>query len=323
MRIQGQPAAAIAADIELPPIYCSTALERARSLILVLVLAASLTCVVLGAIARIRVDVGSAVMVAEVVAAALLASLCWRPGRLARLSDCFGVLGFCWLAGVVAGLMSLIALRLQVPLRDSFLFQIDRLLGLNGVAYVAWVAAQPRGLLTALTTAYSLTLPVIFISLAVTSLTGNRIEAWRAALCFVGALLTVCAIAIMMPAKGIGSSLPEHLFQSLPNGAARYFWHSFDEFRGGADPLLRVDAIDGVVSFPSFHMVMGLIVIAMWRKRPLSLFIILLWAIPMFAATVPLGGHYFIDLIGGILVWSLWWGIAVNLIKPRDTSSKA
>ena len=64
-------------------------------------------------------------------------------------------------------------------------------------------------------------------------------------------------IAIFMPAKGLAVWATPELFSRLPERAMRSFWPRFDDFYFGFDPVLRVQVIDGVISFPSFHAIVG------------------------------------------------------------------
>lgn len=220
-----------------------------------------------------------------------------------RISDGFGTLGLVWCAALACGVVALLGLRVHWPLQDSFLLSLDRSLGADSLGFLGWVANH-RELDGILSAAYHCTVPLLVISILAVSLSGDRIETWRGCFCFVTALLAVCLISILSPAKGLGMWVPDALVAQLPDGALRFFWPSFDEFYGAAHPVLRGDSIDGVISFPSFHAVMGLIVVALWRKRVLTLVVALSWLAAMIPATIPIGGHYVVDLLGGGLIWA-------------------
>jgi membrane-associated phospholipid phosphatase len=100
---------------------------------------------------------------------------------------------------------------------------------------------------------------------------------------------------------------PPALLAQLPDQAMRSFWAHFDEFYFGAHPVLRMQVIDGVISFPSFHSIVGFLVLAMWRKNPLTLLAAGVWLTFMLLGTFPGGGHYFIDLVAGFAVWAFWF----------------
>lgn len=283
-------------------------IERYRGLTLQLVLASLAIAALLVVASGISVDPSRTGVVAQMLAAALLASAyCWTRPRLGRLADCCGTLGLVWLAGLGGGVISLMGLRFHRPLADQMLLELDRTLGVDTPRLVEWLVSHAEWP-AMITMSYNYTVPILSLSLFVHSLAGRRIEAWRAALCFVGSLLTICLISILTPAKGLGMWLSDDVLAQLPNGAARYFWPSFDQFHSAtANPVLALAAIDGVVSFPSFHTAMGLITVTLWRHSPVGLGLALAWFAQMMIGTIPLGGHYFVDLVAGAAVWGCWF----------------
>jgi hypothetical protein len=253
------------------------------------------------------VDPSGSGLAAQLLAGALLVStLCWATPRLSRVADGLGTLGLVGLAGLGGGVISLVGLRFRQPLVDHSLLRLDRALGVDSPGLIEWLANQAQWPAT-ITISYNNTLLVLGISILAQSLKGRRVEAWRAAFCFIGSLLTVCLISIFTPAKGLGLWLTDEALGHLPNGAARYFWPSFDRFYSGTDPVLSLAAIDGVVSFPSFHTVMGLTTVALWRRSPIGLGFSSVWFLHMMIGAIPLGGHYFVDLFGGAAVWACWF----------------
>jgi membrane-associated phospholipid phosphatase len=262
------------------------------------------------------VDIASLSAVAFSTAATLLAALVLRnrPG-LQRLSICFGAQGITWLAGFAGGVIALAGLRLQFPLRDVLFLATDHRLGLDGPSYIAWTTHAPAIVARLVGASYTSTLGIVLLSMSALALLGDRLEVWRATFCFAGALVTTSLISIFVPAKGVASWEAPELLARLPAEAGRYFWPAFDRFYSGSAPVIRLGTVDAVVSFPSFHMAMGLIVVMLWRGRPIALTISLAWFFLMVAGTVPLGGHYFVDLIGGFIVWAAWFGLSVCLAR--------
>ena len=282
---------------------------RALSLLLVFAMIVIAALLVLGS--GVAADSSGIGVAAQLLAAALLASaFCQANPRLSRVKDCCGTLGLAWLAGLAGGMLSLAALRFHLPLADGSLLQLDKALGVDTPRLVEWLLGQTAWP-PMITMSYNYTVPVICLSLVTQSLAGRRVEVWRAALCFIGGLFTVCVISILTPAKGLGTWLTSDVLAQLPTGAARYFWPSFDQFySANADPVLTLAAIDGVVSFPSFHTVMGLITVALWRHSPVAFGLATAWFLQMMIGTIPLGGHYFVDLLGGAAVWAGWFSLS-------------
>ena len=294
-------------DRDGAPFVPDRLIQDFRALSLWLVLVSLLISVALVFFVRPSISAAGAGLAAQMLAASLLvSSLCWTRPRLSRLADGLGTVGLVWLAGLAGGVTSLMGLRLGLPLADRALLQLDRAIGIDTPATVAWIAGQPQWH-GPITMSYNLTVPVLGLSILAQSLLGQRVEAWRAAFCFIGSLFTVCLVSVFTPAKGLGLWLGENLLAQLPNGAARYFWPSFDQFYSATDPVLSLASIDGVVSFPSFHTVMGLITVTLWRKSPVGMGLAGAWFVLMMAGTLPLGGHYAVDLLGGALIWAAWF----------------
>jgi hypothetical protein len=259
---------------------------------------------------------------AGIAALQLIVSMLFdRKARFSRHADLLGTMVLVWASGMICGLISLSGLRLHFPLVDRQLLLLDHFLGIDTVGVVRWLSNLPRWVMLTMEGAYHSTIPMVLAGLILLSVLGDRIEAWRAAFCFVGSVLSVCILSIFTPAKGIGLWLADADFRRLPDDAVRYFWSTFDTFYSGKDPVLSIGAVDGVVSFPSFHMAMCLIVLAMWRTRLPALALVTLWAIPMLGATLAIGGHYVVDLIGGALVWAGWYTVSFQLTRKGTIAS--
>jgi hypothetical protein len=224
-----------------------------------------------------------------------------------RVADALGTVAIAALGGMTCGAVAMLELRLHFPVADGMLRSFDHALGVDGIAIVEALLRQGRWIFAIMAPAYNYTLHIFFGGLFLLALFGDRLEAWRAAFCFVGTLLTTCLIAIFVPAKGIGVWASDDLFARLPERAMRNFWPHFDDFYFGDHPVLRLQVVDGVISFPSFHSVVGFLTLAMWRKNMVTLVAAASWLVFMLLAIFPGGGHYFVDLLGGFAVWAAWF----------------
>lgn len=257
-------------------------------------------------------------ILALIVAATLIMSLllhCRQP----RLADIFGAVSQAWLGGISSCAMAVAGLRLGMPTSDANFLAVDRVMGVDGAGVLAWTRQQPEWFVHLLATSYGATVPLVFLSLILLSLIGDRLEVWRAALCFIGTVLTTCFIAAIVPAIGMSAWISPDLLDRLSNGAPRHFWprfQHFHDFHDGTEAVLGLGSLGSCVTFPSFHTIMGLIVAAMWRKRVLVFVPAFVWLLLMLFSTLPFGGHYFVDLIGGTAVWWIWF-VASQRIERR------
>lgn len=284
------------------------AADRFRAIGLWLILASTIISIVMAAALRVRVDAHGTTGFNLLLATLLLASRMWwdRKGHR-RVADALGTIGVAGLGGMVCGAVAMLGLRLHFPIVDGALREFDRALGADGLAIIEWQLSRGDWLFALMRPAYNFTLPIFFASMVLLALFGDRLEAWRAAFCFVGTLLTTCLIAIFTPAKGLAMWAAPELFSRLPERAMRSFWPRFDDFYFGVDPVLQVQAIDGVISFPSFHAIVGFLTFAMWRTRIWTLIPANAYLAIMLLSTLPGGGHYVVDLLGGFAVWAAWF----------------
>ena len=300
--------------------------DEFRSLATWLILAAAIIAIALTAALRVEVDPAGTAVLDWVIASLLLVSRMWWERRdHHRIADACGTVAVVSMGGMACGAIAMLELRLHFPIADPVLRSWDLALGIDGITIVDGLARQGHWVFRVMAPAYNFTVPIFFAGMVILALFGNRIEAWRAAFCFVGTLLTTCLIAIVVPAKGLAMWAPQTLLDRLPQHAMRTFWPHFDDFYAGAHPVLRLQVIDGVVSFPSFHSIVGFMTVAMCRKNIFVLIPGALYVAIMLAATLPGGGHYVVDLLGGLVVWTAWFAwsrlIEEQIARGREPSS--
>ena len=266
-------------------------------------------------VVRLPVSSDGTDILAWIVAATLIVSLLFHRRR-PRLADTFGAVSQVWLGGISSCVVAVAGLRLGMRTSDASLLALDRAIGVDGARVLTWTRHQPDWFVHLLATSYAATVPFAFLSLILLSLVGDRIEVWRAVLCFVGTVLTTCLIAAIVPALGMSAWISPELLDRLSTGAPRHFWprfQHFHRFHDGTAVVLGLGSIGSCVTFPSFHTIMGLIVAAMWRKRVLVFMPALVWLLLMLFSTMPFGGHYFVDLIGGTAVWAIWFAASQRI----------
>jgi membrane-associated phospholipid phosphatase len=273
---------------------------------------------------NVSLDPGGTYVLGWILAALMLVSRMWwnRAGHH-RIADALGTVAIAALGGMACGALAMLTLPLHFPLADGMFHRMDHAIGVDTIDLATQMARLGPDVFTITWPAYDYTLQIFFGSLLALSFLGDRVEAWRASACFVATLLTVCLVATFLPAKGAGLWGTKAFFALLPDSAMRGFWAHFDEFYQGAAPVLQMRAIDGVISFPSFHTIVGLLVVAMWRTRPVMRSVALLWFACMMPGTLFYGGHYVVDLIGGAAIWAIWFIVTRRVESfPREWNWK-
>lgn len=227
------------------------------------------------------------------------------PRPVERLALLSGSLSLMVAAALLAGIVAHAGLRLRMPLADAGLAGLDRALGVDTPGLVLAFARHPT-LSQVLQVAYLSIVPLCYLVAAVMSLAGRAARVWEAVLGYSAGIMACAIISVAWPALGnFGfSGLRGHAFDALPSGSGVYAFDAVRYYRDGTSPVLDFNRFSGVVTFPSFHAIMALIVA--WALRstgPLG-WLASGWAGLTLVSTIPIGGHYFIDLPAGAAVWA-------------------
>lgn len=226
----------------------------------------------------------------------------WR--RAPVLRNLSGALAVIYCSAAMGGIISLIGLRQQRPLIDATLANLDHASGFDVTGFVEWTAAHPWWS-HLLGVAYDSSFVQLFALAILLAIRSRNEKLWQLALVF-AITMTVCtSISAFWPAKGAfayyGHS--EDILSRLPAGAGIYHLTKFEYFRHDPSPVLSFASLQGVVTFPSFHTCLALMTIfAAWGTRWLFV-AALIWNGLVIISTLPIGGHYAIDLPCGALLW--------------------
>lgn len=217
-----------------------------------------------------------------------------------------GLAALSW-AGLAAGVSALAALRTGAPLFDAELARADAALHVDTQAVVFWIASIPH-LGTLLDVAYVSTVPLIFAAAVTLAVQRREARMWELCFCFAGASSSSALFSAVMPAIGPfnASGTPKSISNLLPNGAGTFFVPTFEAFRNGWVDRVDVGHLEGVVSFPSFHAAMALMIAHAFRGRHIVAGLAWIWSALIIASAVPIGGHYFVDLLAGSMVWAVF-----------------
>lgn len=217
----------------------------------------------------------------------LAASYLFRKTPFGTFLSAMAVLNFFPTAFVLA--MNLVATTSR-PLADGFLAQLDM-----GVAprVHGFVKSLPYldAVLEAIYSSASVqtTLAVLFLT---ATRQPDRMQAFLLRL-ILGCLVTVVGF-YWLPAMGtvsIGLSPPD-FYEPIAKELLR--------LRAGVDSV-NILGSQGIVTFPSFHTIWAVILIAVYHRSSLFWPMLIVNGL-MLVSTLTVGMHYFSDLIGGLLV---------------------
>lgn len=178
---------------------------------------------------------------------------------------------------------------LNLPLLDEQFTRLDLALGFNWLAFYGFVQEHPV-VRTILTLAYFSMLPQLFFSIIYLSHTGRNDrneELWWSS-CI--AMVLTALLSGLLPAGGT------LFYHSIGLENAVHLPH-FLALRDGRLSDFAFKDLQGIVTFPSYHTTMALVLIHAYRHLGLFRWVVAL-NILMLISTPINGGHYLVDMLG-------------------------
>lgn len=212
---------------------------------------------------------------------------------------------FLQLSWIAVRLFNHISMSSNFPYVDSMLIYWDTSIGFDWVSYFYFI--QNSDIIRQIM-GYSYTSLTLFSFLGFLILmVQGELKRTRFFLeTFLVTAVTCTAIGMFFPAKAAvamhyGDTTTLANLSTLPGV---YHIEALERLRSGQPFSLDLNNLPGLVTFPSFHTAAGIILVAsFWRT---ALFpIVFAYSVIMIASTPVLGGHYFIDLIGGAAIAAL------------------
>lgn len=203
------------------------------------------------------------------------------------------------------------------PLIDPYLIQLDSALGYHWPGLIAWLAERPV-LSKALGFVYHSSLPQILLTIIVLAVLSR--EAVLHHFLLVGIVTLILAVTIWWIAPSVGPSAFLPIPEAQRSATGLYYSPAYGEFLRSLVEVgprqISPEIITGVVAFPSYHMIMALMVV--WFTRGTIVFVpAALVNSAMIPATLSHGGHHLVDLFGGLAVFALGVWIASRLIRAE------
>jgi membrane-associated phospholipid phosphatase len=260
-------------------------------------------------------------------AAALFSSLAvgLRPDVLIWVPVCFGlalVLSLvaraylpqaAWLAigiegaflicslGLSLACLSYVGAAFSLPLQDDAIVALDRMLGFDWAAAARAIDHSPS-LLNLLDAAYA-TFTAQLVLTALALLAAGRVrEIERYVVTFVCASLFAEVASMLIPTLGPISTMASDVsFTRLPT-IGRTTSDIVLALRDGTMRTIDLRALDGIISFPSLHAAVAVLIPFHLRWSRILFWPAVVLNALMFASAVPSGNHYLSDVLGGIVV---------------------
>jgi hypothetical protein len=200
-----------------------------------------------------------------------------------------------------------LAVAVKRPLVDPWLAQADALMGISVPHAVEWTRSHP--LLTAVlqTSYYSLAAQFVAPLAILGFYYRDRDALWEYTFNFHICLVITLAGLALFPAA---CAFTYYGFESLID-QTRFIAH-FEALRAGTFKTLQLRELEGLITFPSFHVAGGLMVTWAFRRyRRMFLALAVLNAL-MIASTVLLGPHYAVDILASLVVFAASEGMYIR-----------
>jgi membrane-associated phospholipid phosphatase len=208
------------------------------------------------------------------------------------------------LALVVVGILfEYLATSAAMPLRDPSLAAIDKMFGFDWIFFLKLANSFPK-ISEALVFAYWSTGPILLGTMLILCFRGDSGQ--LANFLAVLAVSSVCTGILMVIAPAAGAYVqyaPEHdSFSHFSPNAGMWHFQAFEALRQNSNPTIDFLKSEGLVTFPSFHTVLAIIITYAVRHLRLLFWPMLTLNALVIVSTIPEGGHYLVDVIAGIVV---------------------
>lgn len=225
-------------------------------------------------------------------------------------SDICGAMTVLIFSTLTAGAVSLAGLRLGAPLIDQSLAAFDSAFLIDTRSIVAAIAHE-RDFARLLGFFYNGSFPLLIVTLVFLVWARREKSLWQLVFVFAFTALGCATISVFFPAIGAFThfAYSADIREGLPPTAGVYYLPTFEYYRHAAAPVISMATTDGVVAFPSFHCCLALMTTFAYVGQRWLFPVALLWNGPVIVSTIPIGGHYIVDLLAGAALW----GVAYTL----------
>jgi membrane-associated phospholipid phosphatase len=217
-------------------------------------------------------------------------ALAWNAGLFIPLG--FGSVYFMYLVSAT-----------DRTLADSTLALVDASLGFDWRAFLVWTNSRPA-LAAILVFAYHSVGLQMLLLFPILAFAGRDLRLGEfMAMLAVSSLLTA-AIMVFAPAAGAYAYFQPGAadFSNFTARAGMWHYEELMKLRSGEPFSLLVTKAEGLATFPSYHTVLGILIVYALRDTPKIAWPIGILNAIMIVSTLPEGGHHLIDVLAGIAV---------------------
>ncbi|MCC6946514.1 MAG: phosphatase PAP2 family protein [Bradyrhizobiaceae bacterium] len=244
-----------------------------------------------------------------------------------RIASALGGAGQIIAFSAVGAPLSYLAASAGLPLQDTVFDSADSALGLDWRALLVWMNGF-ADLHPVFSLAYR-TFPIqAAILVAWLAFSGRLVRLRVFMLSFFFVALATIAVSAIVPAEGVWGYYSLHASDHPAIRPVTRDLHLaiFHGLRDGSYRQLTGFGSEGIITFPSMHAAVALILaLAAW-PIPVLRWVFAAINVLMVIATPVDGGHYFIDIAVGLVIAALGWIAAAALVErmlaaPRELAA--
>ncbi|PZN99827.1 MAG: hypothetical protein DCF30_10895 [Hyphomicrobiales bacterium] len=240
----------------------------------------------------------------------------WRSEpQLAAAFDCMGQsLTF----PLATALGSYLVVTTGFPMQDAALHQLDLALGFDWLAWLGWLDRH-AWLAPFLTFAYNSYMFQGLILTLVLCFSGRVLAARIMILAMIVAGAVTVVLSGLLPALSTFEylKLSPADYPNLRPAAAFIHLRDLLALHAGEPFVFDTTRTQGIITFPSYHAALALILLFAGWSHPLLRWPFFVLNIGMIVATPIDGGHYFVDVLGGLAIACMAQVVARSLLAPR------
>src|SRR5262249_20550102 len=200
----------------------------------------------------------------------------------------------------VAAPLSYLAASTPLPLQDELFDTIDRALWLDWKAMFAVMQRSPELFVFMRIIYLSLTVQMTAVVLLL-GLNGRLSWLRVYMLAFIFAAILTIALSALFPAEGVWL---HYGLKAEPAAmpVSHTSWPVFLGLRDGSYRLLMAVGSEGIITFPSLHAALAVVLIAAFWPIPIARWLSAAVNSLMLAATPIDGSHYLVDVLAGLII---------------------
>jgi membrane-associated phospholipid phosphatase len=214
-----------------------------------------------------------------------------------------GIDGACLICvlGLSLACLSYVCARLSLPLWDTQIISADSYFGFSWLSAAQWFDGTPT-LLHILNAAYATFTGQLIVTAVLLLAAGRTREIDRYFVAFICASLLAEGASLIFPTLGPASSMASVASFNHLSTIGRTTADIVLALRAGTLTIIDARALDGIISFPSLHAAVAVLIPYHLRwSKPLFASAAALNAL-MLGSAIPCGNHYLMDVLGGVFI---------------------